>query len=158
MTRPLRAAVAVSLALALLAVALQVRHLIWSHDATLAQSAAQDFAESLERFRRRHGRLPGDLNGDGEIDAGVNQPTSLRIGGHTVALHAVSGRASAVQGFPPHVRNVLELHGLPCSVAQELDARTDDGRFATGNTRASVTQCTVGGANDPVPVVAVALW
>jgi hypothetical protein len=153
-----RAALVLALALMLIAAALHARHLIWSHDASLAQSATQDFVESFERFRHRHGRLPGDLNGDGEIDAGVHQPASVAIAGHKVTLRAVSGRASAVHGFPPHVRNVLELHGLPCNVAEELDARTDDGRFATGNTRASVTHCTVGGANDPVPVVAVALW
>jgi hypothetical protein len=157
-SRVTRTALLLALALALIAAGLQARHLVWSHDASLAQSAAQDFVESLERVRQRHGRLPGDLNGDGEIDAGVNQPASVSIAGRKVTLHAVSGRASAVHGFPPHVRNVLELHGLPCSVAEELDARTDDGRFATGNTRASVTHCTVGGLNDPVPVVAVALW
>ena len=147
-----------ALVLAATAGALEGRRLLWSHDASLAQSAAQDFVESLARFRQRHGRLPGDLNGDGEIDAGVHQPTSVKIAGRRVTLHAVGGRTSAVHGFPSHVRNVLELHGLPCSVAEELDARTDDGSFATGNTRASVTQCAVGGRNDPVPVVAVAIW
>ena len=117
MTRLTRAAVVLALALALIAAGLQARHLLWSHDASRAQSAAQDFVESLERVRQRHGRLPGDLNGDGEIDAGVDQPTSVAIAGRRVTLRAVAGRASAVHGFPPHVRNVLELHGLPCSVA-----------------------------------------
>ena len=154
----MRAALVLALVLALIAAGLQARHLIWSHDASLAQSATQDFVESLERFRHRHGRLPGDLNGDGEIDAGVNQPTSVKIAGQRVTLHAVSGRVSSVHGFPAHVRNVLELHGLPCRVAEELDARTDDGNFATGNARASVASCIVGGVNDPVPVVAVAIW
>jgi hypothetical protein len=52
---------------------------------------------------------------------------------------------------------VIELWGLPCQVAKELDALTDDGNFAKGNVRASVAACGIGGENDPVPIVAVSL-
>lgn len=143
----------------LLILALQSRSLHWSPDAKAAQQAVTDLAEALAQYRQRFGRLPGDLNRDGEIDAAESGSTEVtaKIAGKTVTLRAVARRASAVPGFAVHVRNVIELRGLPCRVAEELDAKTDDGNFSTGNTRANVPSCAVGGVNDPVPVLAVAL-
>lgn len=83
--------------------------------------------------------------------------TVARVVGSSVSLRLISRRASAVPGFAAHVRNVIELRGVPCHVAEELDARDDDGKFSTGNIRANVAACAVGGLNDPVPVLAVAL-
>jgi len=60
-------------------------------------------------------------------------------------------------GFPTSTRNVIEVLNVPCQIALDLDAKTDDGNFATGNTRASVASCTVDGANDPVPLIAIGL-
>jgi hypothetical protein len=135
------------------AVALQARRFLWSSQAQAAHSATLDLAEGVAQFRREHGRLPGDLNGDGEID--TSGETAVSIGGRRVTLRAIGRHASPIRGFAPHVRNVIELRGLPCNVAEELDARTDDGSFSAGNTRASVARCAMRGLNDPVPVLAV---
>lgn len=125
-----------ALALAVLAVALVVvlhtRRPLWSSPVEEARAAVKDFAES-----------------------GATEAT-VKIAGKTVTLRAVARGASAVPN-PPRGRNVIELRGLPCRVAQDLDAKTDDGNFAKGNVRASVASCAAGGDNDPVPVVVVAL-
>ena len=65
--------------------------------------------------------------------------------------------ASAVTSFPTSTRNVIEVLNLSCRSAQELDAKSDDANFASGNTRASVASCVEGGTNDPVPSIALAL-
>jgi hypothetical protein len=62
-----------------------------------------------------------------------------------------------VTSFPTSTRNVIQLLNVSCRGAQELDTKSDDGNFASGSTRASVASCTEGGANDPVPAIAVAL-
>lgn len=156
-----------------LGVMLQGRIVRSRSNAELAQATLKDFAETLERYRSRHGRLPGDVNRDGEIDAGEtayvashlaraglirNGATELTmtIAGRPVDLRAIARRASAVPN-PPRGRNLIEIWNLPCQVAQDLDARIDDGNLARGKLRASVESCVVGGAHDPVPVVAFPL-
>jgi hypothetical protein len=53
---------------------------------------------------------------------------------------------------------VIEVWSAQCQIAQDLDAKTDDGNFATGNTRATIAACVVGAAaTDPVPTIAVGL-
>lgn len=75
-----------------------------------------------------------------------------------VTMRVIARSASALAAsFPSSTRNVIEVATVPCQIAQDLDAKTDDGNFATGNTRASVASCTVDGANDPVPLVAFVL-
>lgn len=113
-------------------------------------------------------------NGDGQIDAGEvpcvtnhlfnagfirggTGAITLSQGDRLITLRAIARSASSVTSFPTSTRNVIEVLNLTCRAAQELDAKSDDGGFSTGNTRASVASCTEGGANDPVPAVAVAL-
>ena len=156
-----------------LAVMLQGRIVRSRSDAELAQATLKDFADALHRYRSRHGRLPGDVNRDGEIDAGETtyvasdlaraglisyRATELMvsIAGRPVDLRAIARRASAVRNAPL-ARNLIEIWNLPCQVAQDLDSRIDDGNFASGNLRASVEACEVSGINDPVPVLALPL-
>ena len=75
-----------------------------------------------------------------------------------ITMRVIARSTSALAAsFPSSTRNVIEVATVPCQIAQDLDAKTDDGNFATGNTRASVASCTVDGANDPVPLVAIGL-
>ena len=85
----------------------------------------------------------------------------LTIAGGTVVMRALATASSGVITFPTSTRNVIELINLPCQQAIDLDNKSDDGNFATGNTRANVASCvptgTAGATNDPVPSIAVAL-
>ena len=85
----------------------------------------------------------------------------LTIAGNTVAMRALARASSGVTTFSTSTRNVIELINLPCRQAIDLDTKSDDGVFSTGNTRASVASCiptgTTGATNDPVPSIAVAL-
>lgn len=66
--------------------------------------------------------------------------------------------------FPSKVINEIQLLNQPCQTAQDIDAKLDDGNFATGNIRASVTYCipqeqrkdTDPPSNDPVPYIDIA--
>lgn len=124
--------------------------------------------------------LTGNGNGDGQVDfnagnnevgcvtehlfraglirsnAAITLTTSKGIITIRVIGRVADGSALALS-FPSSTRNLIEVLNVPCQIAQDLDAKTDDGNFASGNTRASVASCTVDGANDPVPVVALAL-
>jgi hypothetical protein len=154
----------------IVATVLQVRMLISRSHVDEARSALKTFNGALLEYHRHHGQLPGDLNRDGEIDAGetayvathlvraglirsgADELTAM-VAGRPVTLRVIARHSSAVPNAP-RGRNVIEMWNLPCQVAQELDARIDDGHLLKGNVRASVNACTVGGANDPVPVVA----
>lgn len=113
-------------------------------------------------------------NGDGQIDAaempcvpnhlfnaglikGGTGAITFSQGQRMVTIQAIARSASAVTAFPTSTRNVIQLLNVSCRGAQEFDTKTDDGNFASGNTRASVASCTEGGANDPVPAIAVGL-
>jgi prepilin-type N-terminal cleavage/methylation domain-containing protein len=113
-------------------------------------------------------------NGDGQIDAaevacvpnhlfhagfikGGPGPITLSQSDRLITIRAIARSASAVTSFPTSTRNVIEVLNLSCRSAQELDAKSDDANFASGNTRASVASCVEGGTNDPVPSIALAL-
>ena len=113
-------------------------------------------------------------NGDGQIDAtevacvtnhlfnagfikGGTGAITVVASDKIITIRAVGRAASAVTTFPTSTRNVIEVWNAQCQIAQDLDNKTDDGNFATGNTRATVASCVVDGANDPVPTIAVAL-
>jgi prepilin-type N-terminal cleavage/methylation domain-containing protein len=113
-------------------------------------------------------------NGDGHIDAaelacvtnhlfnagfikGGTGPITLYASDKIITVRAIGSGASAITTFPTSTRNVIEVWNAQCQIAQDLDAKTDDGNFATGNTRATVAACVVGGLNDPVPTIAVGL-
>ena len=98
--------------------------------------------------------VPEHLFRAGFIKGGAGAIT-ISVSGNLITIRAIA--ANATYGFPSGTRNVIELLNVPCQIAQELDAKTDDGIFTTGSTRASVASCTVGGANDPVPAMAIAL-
>jgi prepilin-type N-terminal cleavage/methylation domain-containing protein len=116
----------------------------------------------------------GTANGDGngQVDgwevpcvmehlfrAGIlksNAPITFSTTKGIVRLRVIARALSALSAsFPSSTRNLIEVSTVPCQIAQDLDAKTDDGNFSTGNTRASVASCTVDGANDPVPLIAV---
>jgi hypothetical protein len=154
----------------IVAAVLQVRVLTSRSHVDEARNALKNFSEALLEYRRHHGQLPGDMNRDGEIDAGETayvathlvraglirsgaDDLTAMVAGRPVTLRVIAAHASAVPN-PPRGRNVIEMWNLPCEVAQELDSRIDDGHLLKGNLRASVNACTIGGANDPVPVVA----
>ncbi|HET9384463.1 MAG TPA: hypothetical protein VFO67_04890, partial [Gemmatimonadales bacterium] len=113
-------------------------------------------------------------NGDGQIDAGEVAcvpnhlfhagfikggagPITLSQSDRLITIRAIARSASGVTSFPTSTRNVIEVLNLSCRSAQELDTKSDDGNFASGNTRASVASCVEGGTNDPVPSLALAL-
>ena len=166
---------AAALAIVSVALALEVyARMIWTSEVREAADAIREFAHAIAQHREREGYLPGDINGDGEIDAletGYVAPHlaraglipagatefSVSIGGRRVTLRAISRQASRIRGFPEDVRNVVELTGLPCEAAKKLDSQKDDGASATGNIRTNVAVCAAGGLNDPVVVVAVAM-
>jgi len=120
--------------------------------------------------------LPAGGNGDGngqvdaaEVDcvpehlfrAGMirsNAAITITTSKGLITIRVIARSASTLAAsFPSSTRNLIEILNAPCQIAQDLDAKTDDGNFASGNTRASVAGCTVDGANDPVAVVALAL-
>jgi prepilin-type N-terminal cleavage/methylation domain-containing protein len=114
-------------------------------------------------------------NGDGQIDAGEvacvpnhlfnaglikggTGAIQVSHGDRLVTIRAIARSASNVTSFPASTRNVIEVLNLTCRAAQELDNKSDDGNFATGNTRASIASCTEGDTTtDPVPAIALAL-
>jgi prepilin-type N-terminal cleavage/methylation domain-containing protein len=59
--------------------------------------------------------------------------------------------------FPSTVLNEIELTNQPCATAQGIDSKLDDGNFASGKIQASVTSCSPGVTNDPVPYLDIAL-
>lgn len=61
--------------------------------------------------------------------------------------------------LPPtfNALNEVQLLNQPCDTALAIDAKLDDGNFATGNIRASVATCVSKGLNDPVPIIDIAL-
>jgi prepilin-type N-terminal cleavage/methylation domain-containing protein len=59
--------------------------------------------------------------------------------------------------YLPSVRHVIEFENLTCEAAQAIDRRIDNDSFIDGKAAASVTSCTPGGANDPVPFFAIAI-
>lgn len=113
-------------------------------------------------------------NGDGQIDAGEvacvtnhlfnagfikggTGAIALSQSDKLITIRVIARSASSVTTFPTSTRNVIEILNIPCRSAQELEAKTDDGNFASGNTRASVASCTEGETNDPVAAIGVAL-
>jgi hypothetical protein len=147
-------AVVLGVAVLVLVAILVARGLPWVSDAREAQAAIHRFAATVAQYHERHGHLPGDANRDGEIDALEASYVAIDIAGRRVLMRLIARSASALPNAP-RGRNVIELWGLPCRVARELDATTDDGNFAKGSLRASVAACSTGGENDPVPVLAV---
>jgi prepilin-type N-terminal cleavage/methylation domain-containing protein len=116
----------------------------------------------------------GNGNGNGQVDAAElacvpehlfraglirsNAAITITTKKGTISIRVLTRTSSALVGsFPTSTRNLIELLNVPCQIAQDLDAKTDDGNFASGNTRASVAACTVDGANDPVPIIALGL-
>lgn len=92
----------------------------------------------------------------GYIKGGTG-PTTIVLSGKVITVRAIGRSISAVTSLPTSTRNVIEVWNAPCQIAQDLDNKIDDGNFATGNIRATVASCVVGGANDPVPTIVVGL-
>ncbi len=86
--------------------------------------------------------VPWHLNKAGLIKGSGAAIVYSLSGGTRVTLRVIARSASGVTTFPTSTRNVIELLNVPCPIAQDLDAKMDDGNFATGNVRASVASCT----------------
>jgi len=65
----------------------------------------------------------------------------------------ISRTNSHVTGLPASIQNVIEFSNIPCDVAQEIDAKLDNGDVATGNIQ-SDTACT---ADHPLVYLAMPL-
>lgn len=102
-------------------------------------------------------RLGGDNagNGNGLIDG--NEPpcvaehlirAGLLKGDPAAAITSRFGRvrvvertASAVPALPEKILNVVELIGLPCEMAREIDRKLDDDKLDGGNIRSFPDRC-----------------
>ncbi len=69
-------------------------------------------------------------------------------------IRVIAAGASGVAGFPL-TSNVIEFQNLSCEAARTFDDKLDNGNFASGRVLASVASCAPGGANDPVPFIAI---
>ena len=74
-----------------------------------------------------------------------------------VFVTALRTIGSNLPTFPSTVLNEIELTNQPCETAQGIDSKLDDGNFTSGNIQASVTSCSPGSTNDPVPYLDIAL-
>lgn len=97
----------------------------------------------------RAGLIKGSTNGIFSKNNLSSTPDVL------VTARRTSG--SLPPAFSPTVLNEIEFTNQPCETAKAIDSKLDDGDFATGNIRASVTSCTPGSSNDPVPYLDIAL-
>lgn len=64
------------------------------------------------------------------------------------SITVIGRTASHVTALPAKIQNVMEFSNIPCDVAQEIDAKLDDGNLVTGNVQADsacTTTSTVGG-------------
>jgi hypothetical protein len=121
-------AVVIGVLALILVVVLQTRRVLWSWHVDTAHAAVKELA-------------------DAHRESALIRSRTVEIAGRLVKLQVVTRDG----------RNVIELVDLPCHVARGLDAKIDDGDFSRGDVRASAASCTIGGDNDPVPTVAVAL-
>ena len=69
----------------------------------------------------------------------------------------ISASASGVAGIPNAIQNVIVFLNLPCDVALHVDEAFDDGDLGSGRARGSLATCISGGANDPLPLLAIPL-
>ena len=128
------------------------------------RDAPRIVGQVLARVPAPHGQIdaaevacvPNHLFNAGFIKGGAG-PITLSQSDRLITVRAIARSASGVTTFPTSTRNVIEVLNLSCRSAQELDAKSDDGNFASGSTRASVASCVEGITNDPVPSVALAL-
>ncbi len=77
----------------------------------------------------------------------------------TAPIRLLAASASNVTTFAVGI-NVVEFSNLPCDFVQAMDSKLDDGDISSasnGKARASVTSCTIGSVNDPVPFYAVSI-
>ena len=95
------------------------------------------------------GLIKGTTNGIFSPNNASNTPDVFVTARRTIG--------SNLPTFPPTVLNEIELTNQPCATAQGIDSKLDDGNFASGNIQASVTSCSPGVTNDPVPYLDIAL-
>lgn len=74
-------------------------------------------------------------------------------------ISVIASTSSKVTGLPAKVQNVIEFSNLPCDVAQEIDAKLDDGKLRDGNIQAnlacSITTSAPDSSGKAVPVTVV---
>jgi prepilin-type N-terminal cleavage/methylation domain-containing protein len=96
------------------------------------------------------------LIGFDEIIAGI--PVIKTHFGTITVRSTVLSQTVTARGANPFLASALfvtELDNTTCEAARHIDRKIDDGIFTTGNVIASVDACTTGGANDPVPLIAI---
>jgi prepilin-type N-terminal cleavage/methylation domain-containing protein len=99
------------------------------------------------------------LTGLMKADSDPAAPGRYRLESHYGPVQIRAASTSAANNFPAGA-TVIEFANLPCTIARQVDARVDDGDIASdgvisSRAKASVTTCTEGGANDPVPFFAI---
>lgn len=63
----------------------------------------------------------------------------------------------AAGSLPVSVINEIQINNLSCDTVRTIDSKLDDGNITTGRITASVAACVPNGANDPVPILDIAL-
>ena len=103
------------------------------------------------------GLIKGEKRGSATLN-GIYTKNNMGSASDVSVLARSQGKIqTTTYPFSATIQNVIEISGLPCETAMGLDSKMDDGNFATGNIRASVSTCTPGGTNDPVPYLDIAL-
>lgn len=100
--------------------------------------------------------LRAGIIGKSSQDSSGNYFIQTPFGSASVVATSVIS-ASLSGPMQASVVNVLVLSNVLCATALELDRTIDDGNLASGKVVASVTTCTPGGANDPVPILAIGI-
>jgi prepilin-type N-terminal cleavage/methylation domain-containing protein len=63
----------------------------------------------------------------------------------------------AAGSLPASVINEIQITNLPCDTVRTIDSKLDDGDITQGRITASVVACVPNGANDPVPILDIAM-
>jgi prepilin-type N-terminal cleavage/methylation domain-containing protein len=90
--------------------------------------------------------------GKSAVDATGTYTIATSFGNASIIAASASGVT-----MPARVLHVVTFQNVPCDIALQVDRSLDDGNLNSGTVAASVATCTPGGANDPVPLLAVGL-
>lgn len=88
--------------------------------------------------------VPSQLILSGMLKGNPAQGLASRYG----SISLIASARSNVNDLPARIQNVIEFSNLPCDVAQEIDAKLDDGGLRSGNIRANVACTTTTSSTD----------
>ncbi|MDO9051707.1 MAG: prepilin-type N-terminal cleavage/methylation domain-containing protein [Methylotenera sp.] len=93
----------------------------------------------------RAGMIKGTING-----------IFTRSNNSNVADVFITARRAA-GSLPVSVINEIQINNLSCDTVRTIDSKLDDGDITAGRITASVAACVPNGANDPVPILDIAI-